>query len=282
MANADRREKLARFWHHRQWSCRKGRRRFSHSSLLLVSSTAWCSTVRIAKADSGGLFGFGRRNWNQYLAAGLDPTNVAIDGYDFPKQCAPLQSASRLTHIAAGHTHTVYVLDGRQVFCTGFNYYGQCGASNMQHEVVERYFEVEVPLDPHERVAQVAAGFNHNLLLTSTGRVFFWGNVTQNQLPGFKDKFGSGLVFSGPILVDLPLQDKETVVRVKATFNRNLAFLDSGRVIAFGGEDLTFYHGLPSLGYLDLSEEFSKKDLKITDAALGLWHSVVITEPKTK
>lgn len=186
-----------------------------------------------------------------------------------------------MTHISAGYNHSVYVLDGKQVFCSGFNYYGQCGANNLQHEVVERYFEVEIPLDPSEKITQVASGQNHNLALTSSGKLYFWGNVTQNQLPGFKKRYGAGLVYSGPIMVELPLNKGEKIVRVKASFNRNLAFIDSGRVIAFGGEDASFYHGLPSLDFFDLSEEFSKQHLKITEAALGLWHSVVIAEPST-
>ena len=236
-----------------------------------------------SKPSSSGnwtLHGFGRRNWNQYLAAGLDVTNVAIDSFDFPKPCSPIQTASKLTHISTGFNHSVYVLDARQVFCTGFNFYGQCGASNLQSEIVERYREVEVPLEEGEKVAQVVSGLNHNLLLTTRGRVFFWGNVTQNQFPSFGKKYGQGLVYSGPILVDLPLENEERPVKIKAAFNRSSIFLNSGRVLVMGGEDTSFYYGLPSLQILDVSQEFRDQGLEVKDVALGLWHSVLVAEPK--
>ncbi len=146
-----------------------------------------------------------------------------------------------LSHVSAGLNHSVYVTDNRNVYCTGFNYHGQTGISNSIHEILERYFEVEVPLERDETVQQVVSGKAHNLLLTSKDRVFFFGSVTQNQFPGFEQQFGGGLVMTGPIELQLPLAANEKVVRVKANFNRSLVWTDRDRVFLVGGKDQSFY-----------------------------------------
>lgn len=220
----------------------------------------------------------GKRSWNQYLAAGIDPTNVTREFIDMAKPCNPIQTGAKITHLSSGFNHVVYVLNYTRVYCSGFNFYGQCGVNNIQEEILDKYTEVEVPLEKGELVKQVSSGMNHNLLLTSFGRVFFWGNLTQNQYPGFREKYGKGLVYSGPVEFELPLEASEKVARIKCSFNRSLVFLTSGRVLAVGGEDTSFYYGLPALTHLDLSNDFKDQGLAVTDAALGLWHSVVVTE----
>lgn len=181
--------------------------------------------------------------------------------------------------MAAGFNHAVYVLDKKRVYCSGFNFYGQCGISNIHTEILDRYVEIEVPLERGELVKEIASGYNHNILLTSENRVFFWGNVTQNQYPGFREKYGKGLVFAGPIEMKLPLEADEYPTRIKASFNRSLVFLSSGRVLAIGGENTAFWYGLPALEFLDISKEFRDQGLQVKDAALGLWHSAVVASP---
>jgi alpha-tubulin suppressor-like RCC1 family protein len=225
------------------------------------------------------IYGMGRRNWNQYFAVGVDPTNVAKDFIDLAKPCKTIATGAKITQISAGFNHAVYVLDDNRVYCSGFNYYGQCGLSNLHTEILDKYAEVEIPLDNGELVKEVACGYNHNILLTSNNRVFFWGNVTKNQFPGFLEKYGKGLTFAGPVEMELPLEGGEFPIRVKASFNRSLVFLSSGRVLAIGGENTTFWYGLPALAYEDISAEFKDRGLQIKDAALGLWHSAVIASP---
>ena len=107
--------------------------------------------------------------------------------------------------------------------------------------MLERYFEVEVPLERDETVRQVVSGKAHNLLLTSKHRLFFFGSVTQNQYPGFSNSFGSSLIHTGPIEMHLPLAPDEKVARIKANFNRSLVWTDRDRVFVVGGKDLSFF-----------------------------------------
>lgn len=146
-----------------------------------------------------------------------------------------------LSHVSAGFNHTVYVSDNKHVYCTGFNYHGQTGISNTVHELLERYYEVEVPLERDEMVRQVVSGKAHNLLLTSQDRLFFFGSVLQNQYPGFSNTFGGSLIHTGPIEMRLPLAPNEKIVKIKANFNRSLVWTDRDRVFLVGGSDQSFY-----------------------------------------
>lgn len=182
----------------------------------------------------------------------------------------------KLTHLKTGFNHTVYVVDAKRVFCSGFNHFGQCGASPNAHDMFEYYHEVETVLDKDETIIDVTTGQNHNVLLTSKGKLYFWGSTAMNQYPGFIKEYGSSILFSGMIEMDIGLREGEKPVRVKGAYNRTVVFTNQDRVLIIGGEDTSFYYGLPKINQMDISKEFEGK--KIKDVALGLWHTLVVTE----
>lgn len=184
----------------------------------------------------------------------------------------------KITHIATGHNHSVYVCDSKRVFCTGFNYYGQCGISNTVDELLERYEEIEMPLETSEKIVSVSCGMNHNVALTTYNRVIFWGNVTQNQYPNFKTTFGHDLTYTGALPLVLPLTNSERITKIKAYVNRTLVFTDQNRVLIVGGEDASKYHGLPKINYVDLASDKFFEGKRIIDVALGVWHTAVLVE----
>lgn len=117
-----------------------------------------------------------------------------------------------------------------------------CTKSYLQLKQCERYMELEVPLDELEYIDALVSGKAHNLILTSTGRVFFWGSVAHNQYPAFDKKFGNGMDYSGLIEIDdLPLEAGERVTRLRARYDRTLLWTNKDRVIIMGGEDTSFY-----------------------------------------
>ena len=48
------------------------------------------------------------------------------------------------------------------------------------HDVIEFYHDIEVPLKEGEIIIEIASGQNHNIALTSIGRLIFWGSTSQN------------------------------------------------------------------------------------------------------
>lgn len=175
---------------------------------------------------------------------GTQAINVINEFYEVPKPCTPLFGGTAVTNLACGFNHTTYITDYTKIFCTGFNYYGQCGYSYKLYEMMGSYKEVDIDLNPREKIVQLAVGKAHNLVLTSESRVFFWGSVIQNQHPEFKEIFGGSLEYTGVVEMKPPLNEGEKIVRIKASINRSVLFTNQGRVFIAGGEDQTQYSKL--------------------------------------
>jgi alpha-tubulin suppressor-like RCC1 family protein len=186
--------------------------------------------------------------------------------------------SGKVTHVGAGHNHSVYICDAKRVYCTGFNYYGQCGMSNTVDELLERYEEIEVPLESNEKIVSVSCGMNHNVLLTTHNRVLFWGNTTQNQFPNFRSLYGHDLIYTGVMALPLPLLPNERITKLKAYVNRTLVFTDKNRALIIGGEDASKQHGLPKINYVDLAADKFFEGKRIVDVSLGVWHTAVVVE----
>lgn len=231
--------------------------------------------------DSGGKTGTSTCLWEAIRRTSLEVELYNNkDHYFTPMLCEKI--SGDITHVSAGLNHAVYVSNQQNVFCSGFNYYGQTGISNKIHELLEKYYEVEVPLLKEEFIQQVDSGTNHNVLMTTKGRVFFWGSVIANQYPDFRKNFGGGFSFTGPVEFLLPLESNEKVVKIKTRENRTVVWTNRDRVFMIGGLDQTFYcsyccyaDGLPKYDYYELSKDFK---YKIIDVGIGLFHTCVITE----
>ncbi|XP_041643463.1 probable E3 ubiquitin-protein ligase HERC1 isoform X2 [Cheilinus undulatus] len=101
-------------------------------------------------------------------------------GYDFQRadfkehQLAPrlfqnLPSSLKISQVACGERHTLFVLEDGSVAACGQNDYGQIGSGSNENAVVPHFVE------PVAYVSKVTCGANHNLALTDDGRLFQWG-----------------------------------------------------------------------------------------------------------
>jgi len=87
---------------------------------------------------------------------------------------------SGVTAVAAGGNHTC-ALKGRQVYCWGYNYYGQLGDGTMTTSSNTPVLVANGAMG-NSGVTAVAVGHNHTLGLKDTTCLFAWGYNYYGQL----------------------------------------------------------------------------------------------------
>jgi alpha-tubulin suppressor-like RCC1 family protein len=105
----------------------------------------------------------------------------------------------------------------------GSNRTGDLGNGNTGNTDVP----VAVSLPPGTKIAGVAAGVDHSLARTTTGRALAWGNNTNGEL-------GDGSVHNSSVPVVVRLPAGARVTSVKAGCYDSLALTSTGRVFAWG------------------------------------------------
>ena len=89
------------------------------------------------------------------------------------------RNPARAIAVACGGALTAVVTEAGEVRCMGMNHYGQCGVG---HDDARVWHPEPVLGLGKELATSVAVGFQHGLLLTSSGRVFSWGKGERGQL----------------------------------------------------------------------------------------------------
>jgi alpha-tubulin suppressor-like RCC1 family protein len=123
----------------------------------------------------------------------------------------------------AGCNHALALTAGGRVLAWGDNSFGQLGDGTH----AGRLAPVLVKLPAGTKVVAIAAGCDHNLALTSGGRLFAWGYNIDGEL-------GDGTTVSSdsPVRVKLPAGTK--IKAISAGYSSSLAATASGRVLAWG------------------------------------------------
>lgn len=255
--------------------------RVTGSPIVQVAAGDWHG---VALTESGRLWCWGsNRNFQcgrkppKGSGAGVAPT-ITIP---LPVACdTPMQS------ISAGRSHSVALskpteTKGPQVFCWGSAAHGQCGNSVRRSTGVAPPRRVEALADLP--VAQVAAGGNHSLALSTGGRVFAWGDGSEGQLglgvpvgaqckprqvadvdfvsiaAAHQDKWGG----EGETLSTQDLAKVPRIARVYAGPSYSAAVSSAGHVYVWGCNDVGQL-GVPTPSDLPLKDEVVDAKLRST------------------
>jgi alpha-tubulin suppressor-like RCC1 family protein len=135
-----------------------------------------------------------------------------------------LPKGIRVVALAAGGGFSLALTSTGQVLSWGFNGNGELGDGTRG---INKDHPVKVKLPKGTKAVAVAAGANHGMALTSTGKVLAWGWNRYGQL-------GNGTTTNShyPVKVKLPKRTK--AVAVAAGGNYSLALSRRGRVLAWG------------------------------------------------
>jgi len=135
-------------------------------------------------STTGQLYAFGENNKGQ-LGPGLN--NGTTTPNPTPTVLTPLSGQTgQITQIAAGAFHSV-VLTTTEFFAFGDNQYGELGSSL-----------------PPGRIARLAAGYYHTLMLNSAGQLYAFGDNQHGEL-GVSASSGTTTANPTPALVPIPV-----------------------------------------------------------------------------
>jgi len=222
---------------------------FSHSLYLATGAT----TVTAWGVNSDGRLGVGDMNSPVNWAKAVQgiPVGVTVDG------------------LSAGGTHSL-ILAGEKVYVAGSDRYGQLGQGAVNGANKASFTPVVMTSDIP---AAVAAGGNHSLIVTTSGKVFACGDNTYGQLAQPATKASSSTF----VEVNFPgLSTK--IVSVVAGADHNLAVDEDGSVWVWGRNN----YGQLGKGNRSVAER-TPSELNLGDGvfaesvAAGFSHSLILT-----
>jgi alpha-tubulin suppressor-like RCC1 family protein len=195
-------------------------------SLLLVVFAA-----SSASATSGQLYGFGENAAGQLASTagngGASPNPIPAL-LAFPGATGPIVES------AAGGRFALALTSTNQLYAFGSNLFGQLGVASSSGTPSPNPTPQMLALPGASgRVAQIAAGAAHALVLTSAGELFTFGENRFGQL-GRTDNAGSEAPNRVPERIGLPGASGQ-VTQIAAGCEHSLALTSTGQLYTFGG-----------------------------------------------
>lgn len=169
--------------------------------------------------------------------------------------------------IAAGQNHSVMMLHSGEVFACGKNDYGQCGDLLSFDRIMEPH-RLYLP----EPAKQIACGTKHTLILGQSGTLYGLGNRRLGQLDGFREGFHEDQCSATPVKVPFT----SPIRRIQAGFDRSCAFLESGEVWVWGGDNFKYLGGEFYPDFTLLNDELPEGvSGEISHVGLGFMHTLI-------
>jgi alpha-tubulin suppressor-like RCC1 family protein len=214
-----------------------------------VHVTSLTSTVTKVAAAGGGhslalMFDKTVKSWGRNTSGQLGVNSTASPITTPGTVVTGTGDLANVIDIAAGRSHSLFLLGNGTVWSCGYNFVGQLGDGS----TTNRYFAVQV-LGITGNATQIAAGFDHSLARMSDGTVWAWGLNNYGQLGNGAPLTGSALQTS-----TFPVQVKTNeaghpnlsrITKVVAIGNHNLAVDEDGQLWSWG------YNSFGQLGLAD-------------------------------
>lgn len=148
---------------------------------VTVTQVAAGGSHSLALADDGNVHVWGDDGWGQLG----DDSGDGSDNFAATPQLVTRLAGVTITELAAGHGHTLALVDDGTVYAWGFNNAEQLGTDlDVSDPDPDGYVGVPrtVALPGGVTVTQVVAGGSHSMALTGGGGVYAWGYDGWGQL----------------------------------------------------------------------------------------------------
>ena len=169
----------------------------------------------------------------------------------------PLSEKETLTQVSLGDYHSSAITSEGRIFAWGYNSSGQLGDGTTTNKSTPTEITSQFGLLLEETIAQVSLGVVHSSAITSSGRVFTWGDNGYGQL-------GDGTIIDKSIPTEITSQfsllPEETIIKVFLGGNHSSAITGSGRILTWGrnefgqlGDGTTINKYIPNLALFGYS-----------------------------
>jgi alpha-tubulin suppressor-like RCC1 family protein len=185
----------------------------------------------LALTSTGQLYAFGDNSAGQLGRADVGDTNSTPTLVTLPGEVGPV------TQIAAGAYFSLAVTASGQLYAFGNNYDGQLGNPTNNWEYTAKNPTPTLVTLPGEvsPVTQVAAGYEHSLVLTSSDQLYAFGENRYGEL-GNTTNNRTDNPNPTPTLVRLP-GARGPITRIAAGDGYSLVLTTTGQLYAFGSDD---------------------------------------------
>ena len=217
------------------------------SAVWLISNfSVNALAIRIVKVSNGSYHSFGLTSDGRIYAWGRNTSGELGIGTTLARSNVPIAVKTTGTpmdgkvvkQVEGGGryegSHSIALASDGTVYTWGFNQYGQLGnntTTNSRSPIAVQ--AAGTPL-AGKTIVQIAAGANHNMVLTSDGAVYIWGWNYHGQL-GNNTKTNSNTIVAVQT-IGTPLAGKK-IVKIAAGQGHSLALADDGTVYTWGRND---------------------------------------------
>lgn len=200
---------------------------------VYLGDTVAAGGSHTAALRDGKLYGWGRNNYGQ---TGLGMTTKIADVMGHPATPMLMHSAPKdLVSIKFNQNHSLALDAKGQVYSWGEDISGQLGRGETGRNDCSKTEDCRLDIGAIagiDNALMVAAGYNHNLVLTKDGSVWAFGANTQGQLGN-----ATTIESSTPVKVDFSAAaDIGHIVQVVASANSSYALDDKGQVWGWGSD----------------------------------------------
>lgn len=187
----------------------------------------------LAVTSGGQLYAFGSNKWGQLTGT----TNNESDKASPKPALVTLPGATGpVSQVAAGNGHSLVLTSTGQLYAFGRNINGELGLPVNNGTEAPNPTPALVTLPGASGpIAEIAAGYEHSLVLTSTGQVYTFGRNYDGQL-GRAANSGTSTPNPTPTLVSLPGATGQAT-HVAAGQDYSLVLTSTGQIFAFGDNE---------------------------------------------
>ena len=202
--------------------------------------------IRIVKVSNGSYHSFGLTSDGRIYAWGRNTSGELGIGTTLARSNVPIAVKTTGTpmdgkvvkQVEGGGryegSHSIALASDGTVYTWGFNQYGQLGDNTTTNSRSPIAVQVAGTPLAGKTIVQIAAGANHNMVLTSDGAVYTWGWNYHGQL-GNNTKTNSNTIVAVQT-ISTPIAGKK-IVKIAAGQGHSLALTDDGMVYAWGRND---------------------------------------------
>ena len=221
--------------------------------------------------------------YNYYGQLGLNYTR-----YQIPFKIAPQKIQTfynyeiKITEIACGAHHSLFLTNDGSVYSCGYNDYGQLGLNSTNDQIAPQ--KIQTFYDNEIKITKIACGSSYSLFLTNDGRVYSCGSNVYGQLG-----LNSTNDQIAPQLIQTFYDNEIKITKIAGGANHSLFLTNDESVYSCGyngnGElglnytkDIIPFKTAPQLiqTYYDYGNAVKDK-IKITKIACGYYHSLFLT-----